>query len=504
MPSSPPSRPSRRRTPSLRLALLLRVLLPVFLVLGAATALTLVNLEQVVEDRMQEDVELVARGLQLPLVHALDEGRWDAVSQALQSALEIRRFYGAHVYGPDGSRLASFGMGLEDQVPDRVAELARGGDQVGEYGEAAGRRVYSYFVPLVDDWGRTLGILQITRRRRDIDDSIQRVRAQVGTVFVLGMGLVTFLLLRGHNRAVGGPLERLRASMARVRSGDRTHRARTEGPRELAEVAGSFNSMLEAMEEAREELHARKEAQGRLRRELAQAEKLAALGELAGGVAHELGSPLSVIDGTAQRLLRNRKRAPEGLQDSLEGIRTEVRRMEAIIRQLLEFGTRDTGRTRTVSLDEVVRGAVAAASEEALRREVTLERADPPPDEEAPRVEADPRRLEEAVVNLVRNACQAAGEHDAGGRVRVGWGREGDEALLTVEDDGPGIPEEVASRIFEPFYTTKATGQGTGLGLAVVHGVAEGLGGSVEVGRSPLGGARFRLRLPRIPEPAHA
>jgi len=504
MPPPASRAPSRRGSPSLRLALLLRVLLPVFLVLGAATALTLVNLERVVEDRMQEDVELVARGLQLPLVHALGEGRWDAVGQALQSALEIRRLYGAHVYGPDGSRLASFGMGLEDAVPDRVAQLALGGDQVGEYGEAAGRRVYSYFVPLVDEWGRTLGILQITRRRRDIDESIQRVRAQVGTVFVLGMGLVTFLLLRGHNRAVGGPLDRLRASMARVRAGDRDHRAEPEGPRELAEVAGSFNSMLEAMDEAREELHARKETQTRLRRELAQTEKLAALGELAGGVAHELGSPLSVIDGTAQRLLRNRSGDPEGLQESLEGIRTEVRRMEAIIRQLLEFGTRDTGRTRTVSLDEVVRGAVAAASEEARRRKVILTRVEPPPGREAPGVEADPRRLEEAVVNLVRNACQAAGEQEVEGQVRVGWDREGDDGLIIVEDDGPGIPEEVASRIFEPFYTTKATGQGTGLGLAVVHGVAEGLGGSVEVDRSPLGGARFRLRLPRIPETTHA
>jgi len=474
----------------------------VAVVLGGATALTLVTLERVVEDRMTEDVELVARGLQLPLVHAIEEDRWDAVSQALQSALEIRRFYGAHVYGPDGGRLASFGAGLPDQTPDRLAELARLGDQVGEYGETAGRRVYSYFVPLVDNWGQTLGILQITRRRRDIDQSIARVRAQVGGVFVLGMALVTFLVLRGHHRAVGGPLGRLQASIARVRTGDRSHRADLEGPRELAEVAGDFNEMLEAMAHAEDEIQSRRAVQAELRRELAETEKLAALGELAGGVAHELGSPLSVIDGTAQRMLRNGE-LPVVVRDPLDGIRGEVGRMEAIIRQLLEFGRRDTGRTRHVGVDEVVRGALASASEEARRGDVRLESEGPARGSGCPVVEADPRRLEEAVANLVRNACQAAAEGGPEGRVRVSWSTREGEAIIVVEDDGPGIPDEITTRVFEPFFTTKATGQGTGLGLAVVHGVIEGLGGTVEVDRSPLGGARFRVRIPSADEAAH-
>jgi two-component system, NtrC family, sensor kinase len=486
----------------LRSALLLRVLLPVVLVLGAASALTLVTLERDVESRMKEDVELVARGVQLPLVHALEEDRWDAVSQALQSALEIRRLYGAHVYGPDGSRLASFGAGLPDETPERVAELALSRDRIGEYGETGGRRIYSYFVPLVDGWGQTLGILQVTRRRRDIDDSIQRVRAQVGGVFALGVGLVTFLLLRGHQRAVGGPLGRLRASMARVREGDRGHRAAPDGPRELAEVARTFNEMLEAMDRAEMELRDRRKAQGALREELARAEKLAAVGELAGGVAHELGSPLSVIDGTAQRLLR--ESASGEVRDRLEGVRREVGRMEAIIRQLLEFGRQDSGRSRTVALGQVVAGAVAATRDSAHRAgiEVVAEAIKGPEDD--PRVDADPRRLEEALANLVRNGVQAILEQDRAGTVRIRWGVEDEEALLLVDDDGPGIPPEARDRIFEPFFTTKPTGEGTGLGLAVVHGTAESLGGSVEATESPLGGARFRIRLPLVREGAHA
>lgn len=501
---SEPDPGPRNSRPSLRAALVLRTLLPLFIVLGAATALTLVTLEREVQDRMEEDVELVARGLQLPLTHALEEDRWEAVSQALQSALEIRRFYGAHVYGPEGERLASFGAGLPDEPPERLAELAEAGDRVGEYGHAAGRRVYSYFVPLVDGWGQTFGVLQITRRRRDIDESIQRLRLQAGGFFLLAMGLVTVLVVKGHHRAVGGPLDRIRASMARVRSGDRSHRATPTGPREMAEVAETFNSMLEAMDQAQAELESRRRSQEDLRRNLAEAEKLAAVGELAGGVAHELGSPLSVIDGKAQRLLRTQS-LPEETRTSLERVRKEVRRMEGIVRQLLDFGRRETGRNESVPLRRVVRGAVATAAEEAKKHGVTLESKGPGDGTPPAVVDGDPRRLEHAVANLVRNACQAASASASRGRVRVRWAAGGDgRARITVEDDGPGVDPEIASRIFEPFFTTKATGEGTGLGLAVVHGVVDGLGGSVEVDRSPLGGARFRLFLPLADGPPRA
>ena len=107
-------------------------------------------------------------------------------------------------------------------------------------------------------------------------------------------------------------------------------------------------------------------------------------------------------------------------------------------------------------------------------------------------VEADVRRLEEAVGNIVRNAVQAA----PGGHVRVAWRRSEAGAELLVEDDGQGVPDEARDRIFDPFFTTKDSGQGTGLGLAVVHGVVEDHAGRIDVERSTLGGARFKVHLP--------
>jgi two-component system, NtrC family, sensor kinase len=477
---------------SLRAALALRTLLPLFVILGTASALILYTMEREVENRMKEDVELVARGLRLPVVHALEREREGTLSQALRSALEIRRLYSAHIYGPQGQHLLSLGPGLGDEPPHRVADMVQVGEEVGEYGLAGGLRVYSYFVPLADQWGQSLGVLHLTRRRADIDASIHRLRLQVGGLFLLGMGLMGVLVLRGHHRAVVRPVDRLGESMARVRGGDRNHRATVEGPTELAGLARSFNSMLAAMQNAEAELTARRREQARLERELAEAEKLAAVGELAGGVAHELGSPLSVIDGKAQRMLRQ-EGLPAGIRTQLDTVRGEVRRMEGIIRQLLEFGRQDTGRRRRVQVEQVLRGAVEASSELARRRgvAVTLE-----VDGGVPMVEADPRRLEEAVTNLLVNACHAAGEGEEEGRVRIRCTPDGEWVRVEVDDDGPGIPTELASRIFEPFFTTKATGEGTGLGLAVVHGVVEGMGGSVSVERSTLGGARFLVRLP--------
>ncbi len=489
-----PDSTSTPRSTSLRTSLVLRILLPLAVVVSAAAVLAVMGLEREVEARMQDEVELVARALRLPLTHAMELDRPGTVDRALRSALEIRRVYGVNVYGPEGEDVASFGEGWPGEPPERLTEMAAEGQRLGEYGSAGGRRVYSYFIPLADSWGRSLGVLQVTRRRRDIDDSIQRIRRQSAGLLFLGFAAVGVLILRGHHRVIGGPLDRLRESMARVRRGDRDHRAGDGGPRELAEVAVAFNAMLTAMEGAESELAARRRDEVELRRKLAHAEKLAAVGELASGVAHELGSPLSVIDGRAQRMLR---RLPHpgvdpSLGDGLGAIRGQVRRMEGIVRQLLDFGRGETGTRIPTPVAGMVLRAVSAAAPEAEERDVRIRTRGTRP---GPSLTLDARRMEEAVTNLVRNACQACGSQ--GGEVRVGWDEQEGEVRIEVEDDGPGIPPEIRSRIFEPFFTTKPTGQGTGLGLAVVHGIVDAHGGRGEADRSPLGGARLRILLPR-------
>lgn len=503
-PSKVPQMTRRRERPdwlrfrhgiSLRMALVLRVLIPLGIVLVLVATVSLRTLERFMEERMKDDVELVARALRLPVARALERGRVGTIQEALQSAFRIRRVYSAHVYGPDGDLLASLGTPYPDERPARLSDLATEGDLVGEFGSIGGREVYSTFVPLTDAWGQSLGLLQLTRRGEDFDSQRAQLRWQAALILLAGLVVTTGLVLVGHQRAVGYPLERLGGSMARVAEGEGIHRASTVGPHEIRALASAFNQMLDALLRADSEIDERRREQDRLRQQLIRNEKLAAVGELSAGVAHELGSPLSVIDGRAQRLLRDRALAQEARGD-LEAVRVQVRRMEAIVRQLLEFGRHDPSPTIAVVLGEVVKGAVASASDDARRADVEIVLHPP---SEPVMAHVAPRRVESALANLVRNACQAAGDESTG-LVAVRWWVEGDEVLLTVEDDGPGISDEIRSRVFEPFFTTKPTGVGTGLGLAVVHGVIEGHGGRITVDTSPLGGARFTVYLPRALE----
>lgn len=477
---------------SLRTALVLRVLIPLFLALGGSIFWLLHTIETEAERRLKDDVELVARALRLPLVHAMERDRPGTVSEALRSALSIGRVYGAYVYGPDGEIVSSFGGADPDGPPEGIDELVAVGDRTGEFGSLAGRRVYSSFVPLTDEWGQGLGLLQVTRRQSDFEEYIAGLRLRAGALLLFGMGVVSLLVLRGHRAAVGGPLSRLNESMTRVGSGQTSHRADPSGPSELAALARSFNAMLDRLEEAADELDERRRTEHELQTRLAGAEKLAAVGELASGVAHELGSPLSVVDGQAQRLLRDYEEG-ESTHGALATIRAQVRRMEAIIRQLMDFARSKPGRRREVLLADLVDGAVAAASEVATRTGTVVE-FDRGRNADTLHLEA--RRVEEAITNLVRNGCQAS----PGGRVRISQRVTAEHAELIVEDDGPGIPDEVRSRVFEPFYTTKPSGEGSGLGLAVVHGIVEKHGGGIEVDRSPLGGARFTVRFPLATE----
>ncbi|MFW5952303.1 MAG: sensor histidine kinase, partial [Gemmatimonadota bacterium] len=175
-------------------------------------------------------------------------------------------------------------------------------------------------------------------------------------------------------------------------------------------------------------------------------------------MAHELGTPLSVVDGTAQRLARSGGTAPE----PLEAIRSAVGRMEGIVRRLLEFGVSAAGEPERRDASSLLVSAAGALRGEAESQEVALEVE---VGEEAPEVRVDARRVESALVHLLRNAVQAA----APGGTVVGRvvATEG-HVDLVVDDDGPGVPDSVGDRLFEPFFTTKAEGEGSGLGLAVV------------------------------------
>lgn len=225
-----------------------------------------------------------------------------------------------------------------------------------------------------------------------------------------------------------------------------------------------------------------------IQKQLWRAERLAELGTLASGMAHEIGTPMNVILGRAEYLLQ--RTADEGMKKGLATIVTQIERITKVMNQLLAFARRGTPERRAVDLAEIVEDSLEMFQERIVRSRITVGKAI---EANMPSVLADRDQLIQVLINLMMNSLHAMPE---GGRLRLSLAHEGSHVCLGVSDTGHGMPEEVRSKVFEPFFTTKDFGKGTGLGLTVVKGIVEEHGGTIAVESVVDKGTTFWIRLP--------
>lgn len=471
---------------SLRSQLILQIFLPLIVLATIVVWMTFQAVEGLVEHRLEKEIELVARAMRVPVEQALREADLARVEQTLDAVFDIDRVYGAYVFDAEGRRVATAGeVGPGWQEQAEAAELVAIGEELGRYADFSGEAVYSYFVPLTGPTGRIEGLLQVVRQESEIADRIDEIRQRGWWIWSAVVLLMLGVLIVGHRFAVVRHLEGLLDSMGRVESGESGHRADVSGPREVSNLAAGLNRMLDAISQMQQELEAQRRERMAMTERLHEQENLTALGRFSSGVAHELGAPLSVIDGDARRLL-----AVEGLEEEarrrLERMRRQVQRTRQLIRQLMEFVRSDRRERVSVPVQRLLRQVASSSAPQTEARGIELELV---PADPGLAVAGFEIRLEHAVLNLVRNAIQAAS-----GRVRLSATQVEDRLHVVVEDDGPGVPEEQREHIFEPFHSSRQDGQGTGLGLAIVRSVANEHDARIEVGRSEaLGGSRFEL-----------
>jgi PAS domain S-box-containing protein len=234
----------------------------------------------------------------------------------------------------------------------------------------------------------------------------------------------------------------------------------------------------------------------RIEEQLLQAQKMEAVGRLAGGVAHDFNNLLQAMLGVIELL---RKRHPSDTESSSRLLELDeyVRRGSQLTRQLLLFSRRDAARDEPLDLNDLVHGTVRLLHR-LLRENIELVFA--PADIDL-RLVADRGQIEQVVMNLAVNACDAM---PRGGRLFLRTGRESDRAWLEVADSGEGIPDEIRDQLFEPFFTTKEPGKGSGLGLAVVHTIVTRLGGTIDVESHVGEGTTVRISLPLAEDPVAA
>lgn len=357
-----------------------------------------------------------------------------------------------------------------------------------------------------------LGVLDIVYPLSQID---QEIRASTTTIVIFALGFVILaavLVSLLVQRAVYRPLADLKDGAARLAEGDLEKQIPVRSHDEFGQLAESFNMMTRALRKSRGELqewghtleHKVTEATRELQiaqAEAARGEKLASVGLLAAGIAHELNNPLTGVL-TFSHLVR--KQMPDGSPEAedLDLVISETKRCATIIRRLLDFAREKTPEKKYSDLNRLIEQTSELISQSAQIADidVVLEL-----NENLPPVWMDEDLVRQVVMNLLVNAQHAI---EREGRITIKTGIENrmtaDEthqekrpmAVVRITDTGCGIPEENLQRIFDPFFTTKGVGKGTGLGLSVSHGTIAAHGGMIEVDSTVGEGTEFRIYLP--------
>jgi signal transduction histidine kinase len=486
------AQPLRRQIIFLNLA----ILVPVFLVIAWSGRRTYDEQIEAVASETRSIAETVViyleRGFQMPVLQTIIEEiplpQQSVITVTDNRSIVLARSRDPHVYV--GRPTAVEPMRVQD-VPSRVIRSGVDGiervfantvfDPSIRGGTEPGPLLVSVGIPTSVALQR---ITPIFRRNISI--------AVVVTIFTL---LLEFLLVRRYIRAFDAAV----ATATRVAAGDLTAPQKISMPSlEMQRLQATFIEMVNKLREAREALSSQVDEERRIREELEllqrqviRQERLAAIGVLVSGVAHELNNPLQAILGFAE-LLQMRTDLPPQIRADLQLIQKESARASAIIRNLSRFGRQQTSEPTLVRLRDVIASVIELRQRKIQESQIHFDVDDRG---ELP-VMAIFTELQQVVLNFLINAEQAVAHGMTPRRIIVRTFDIGDRARLEVQDSGPGVPREHEAKLFQPFFTTKNVGEGTGLGLSISYGIIESHGGTIGYRPAPGGGAVFYFELP--------
>jgi two-component system NtrC family sensor kinase len=344
------------------------------------------------------------------------------------------------------------------------------------------------YEPILDPDRQIIGVLYVgllqapfLRTRNAITGGLLAIVLVATAASLVLLLLVTKLVLR--------PIGRITAMSQKVIEGDLSARVGVRPPGEMGILCQAIDSMADAIAQREEQLNLA------ARQQIGQSEKLASIGRLAAGVAHEINNPLTGVL-TFAHLLRLKENMTEQDRQDLDLIIHETTRAAEIVRGLLDFARERPPVKELLDINEVVGQTLRLIrSQKPVKQVVVVEdlAAD------LPRVDADMNQLQQVLVNLSLNACEAMPD---GGTLLITTLAEHGKVLVKLTDTGCGIKKEHLDRIFDPFFSTKPVGKGTGLGLSVSYGIIQQHGGSIEVESEEGRGSTFTIVLPAAPRPS--
>ncbi|MBN2361703.1 MAG: cache domain-containing protein [Deltaproteobacteria bacterium] len=341
------------------------------------------------------------------------------------------------------------------------------------------------YQPIRDPDGAIIGSLGLGLP----EDTLLRPQRNIIAVFmtvVTVTTLLSLLLIFLVTQGVLHPITRITAMLSQVAAGDLTARVKMRPKGEIGLLVEAVNGMADALSKRQQQLETC------MHRQLGHSEKLASIGRLAAGIAHEVNNPLTGVL-TFASMLKKRPTFEEQDRQDLDIILHETTRVREIVKGLLEFAREVPSSKQPLDLNEVIgRTLPLLKNQKEFYKINVVERLAAG----LPKIEGDQNQIQQVLLNLCLNACEAM---PSGGQLTIATLHEHDQVQVSLSDTGCGIKQELLDRIFEPFFTTKPVGKGTGLGLSVSYGIIHQHNGTIEVNSAEGMGATFTVTFPAMP-----
>jgi two-component system NtrC family sensor kinase len=418
------------------------------------------------------------------------EGKEIGTATIFQGDLRIS----TNVKNQDGTR--ALGTLVSDEIHDRV--LKEGARWVGEAFVVNAIYIAAY-EPIRSPMNSIIGILYVGVLRQPFDDVLQRTLITFLGIALIGIFLIVLVSVFLARR-LSRPLTKLEQIARNIAGGEYKREFIIKGPLEIENLAHSLDQMARQLEAEKRELeewgntlekkvNERAEEMKKIQAQMFRSEKLASLGKLAAGVAHEINNPLTGILTNSSLLLEDLEPGDPRRED-VDVMVKETMRCREIVKRLLDFAKQTKPQKRLASLNTLLENIILLVRNQTSFRNVTIEKA---LGEGIPDLLVDPDQIQQVFINIILNAAEAMTK---GGSLSIKSALTPDRQSIVVSfaDTGPGIPEAMREKIFDPFYTTKE--HGTGLGLSISYGIVEQHGGTIIVDSIVGRGSTFTIQLP--------
>ena len=453
--------------------------------------------EMELTERMRKDGWILAAVVRAAAETSMDNyGRLGAIEDMVSRGMPAK----LTIYGPDGRAVAPVPTEEKPPINRRAVRVMKRNHEEEELLSGA----YVFRFPLrLEESGAVVGALELSLSLEQYQTQqwLQIAMLIAGALFLLFAGGVGFF----SRQAIQTPIAQLMQGMDHVIKGDLTQVLPLDRNDEIGRIAYRFNEMTARLRDAQHEIRQSAEAKLGLEQRLRQSEKLATIGQLSAEIAHEVGTPLNVIGGRARTITRKADK-PEVVTKNATIIADQATRITKIIQQMLDLSRARVPEWTTVDLTRSLDDALSLLEHQLERASIEVARELP---DDLPPVQGDADGLQQVFINLIHNA---AGAMPDGGtltlsahavtRRKGGLDLAPPQRYVAVEitDTGEGIPEEQREQIFDPFYSTKRKGEGTGLGLTVVLGIVKDHDGWIEVEPGEQVGTVFHIFLPAATE----